>query len=97
MEGDTTNVLLHERSPVHLCPVGPSSPRCRCEIVSRSYRCVLGQRPAGILSGPLSRRFYNRYHFAIRQAAITAVTTWIDAIYNRGRSHSALGYFSPVD
>ena len=44
----------------------------------------------------LKTEFYDRYTFATRAEAITAVSTWIETIYNRRRRHSALGNISPV-
>lgn len=44
----------------------------------------------------LKTEFYNRYHFATRAEAITAVTEWIETVYNRRRRHSALGMTPPV-
>ena len=44
----------------------------------------------------LKTEFYNRHRFATRAEAITAVSTWIESIYNRRRRHSALGQISPV-
>ena len=44
----------------------------------------------------LKTEFYNRHSFATRAAAITAVTGWIENVYNRRRRHSALGMQSPL-
>lgn len=45
----------------------------------------------------LKTEFYHRHHFATRQEAMVAVTSWIEIVYNRRRRHSALGYLSPID
>ena len=44
----------------------------------------------------LKTEFYNRHHFTTHAEAITAVSTWIETVYNRRRRHSALGHISPV-
>lgn len=44
----------------------------------------------------LKTEFYNRHRFTSHTAAITAVSTWIETVYNRRRRHSALGQISPV-
>nr|WP_157073296.1 IS3 family transposase [Kribbia dieselivorans] len=44
----------------------------------------------------LKTEFYDRHHFATRAEAITAVSTWIETVYNRRRRHSALGQIDPV-
>nr|WP_097186262.1 IS3 family transposase [Ornithinimicrobium cerasi] len=44
----------------------------------------------------LKTEFYDRHHFATRTEAITAVSTWIETVYNRRRRHSALGQINPV-
>lgn len=44
----------------------------------------------------LKIEFYDRRSFATRRHAITAVSTWIETVYNRTRRHSALGYTDPV-
>lgn len=44
----------------------------------------------------LKTEFYHRHHFTTRAAAITAVSTWIETVYNRRRRHSALGQINPV-
>ncbi len=45
----------------------------------------------------LKTEFYHRHHVATRQAAMVAVASWIEIVYNRRRRHSALDYLSPVD
>ena len=45
----------------------------------------------------LKTEFYHRWHFATRAEAIAAVANWIETVYNWRRSHSSLGYFSPVE
>ena len=44
----------------------------------------------------LKTEFYNRHTFATRAEATTAVTDWIENVYNRRRRHSALGQIPPV-
>ncbi|MDN5764183.1 MAG: IS3 family transposase [Microlunatus sp.] len=44
----------------------------------------------------LKTEFYDRHHFTTHAAAITAVSTWIETVYNRRRRHSALGQINPV-
>lgn len=44
----------------------------------------------------LKTEFYNRHTFSTRAEAITAVTSWIENVYNRRRRHSALGMQAPV-
>lgn len=44
----------------------------------------------------LKTEYYNRHTFATRAEAITAVSSWIENVYNRRRRHSALGHISPV-
>ncbi len=44
----------------------------------------------------LKTEYYQRHRFDTREHAITAVSTWIENIYNRRRRHSALGQISPV-
>jgi transposase InsO family protein len=44
----------------------------------------------------LKTEFYQRHRFDTREQAITAVSTWIENVYNRRRRHSALGQISPV-
>ncbi len=44
----------------------------------------------------LKTEFYQRYSFATHAEAITAVSSWIETVYNRRRRHSALGQISPV-
>ena len=44
----------------------------------------------------LKTEFYNRYHWASKSAAKTAVGRWIEERYNRLRRHSSIGMLSPV-
>ena len=44
----------------------------------------------------LKTEFYDRHTFATRAEAITAVSRWIDTVYNTRRRHSALGQISPL-
>ncbi len=44
----------------------------------------------------LKTEFYDRRHFENHLQAITAVSRWIDTVYNRRRRHSALGQIDPV-
>lgn len=44
----------------------------------------------------LKTEYYQRHRFDTREDAITAVTSWIETVYNRRRRHSALGQISPV-
>jgi putative transposase len=44
----------------------------------------------------LKTEYYQRHHFDTREQAITAVSSWIENVYNRRRRHSALGQISPV-
>lgn len=44
----------------------------------------------------LKTEYYQRHSFDTHADAITAVSTWIDTVYNRRRRHSALGQISPV-
>ena len=44
----------------------------------------------------LKTEYYQRHRFDTREHAITAVSTWIENVYNRRRRHSALGQISPV-
>lgn len=44
----------------------------------------------------LKTEFYHRHTFTTRSEAVTAVTGWIETVYNRTRRHSALAYLSPV-
>lgn len=44
----------------------------------------------------LKTEYYQRHHFDTHEQAITAVSTWIETVYNRRRRHSALGQISPV-
>lgn len=44
----------------------------------------------------LKTEFYDRHDFATHAEAITAVSTWIETVYNRRRRHSALGQINPV-
>ena len=44
----------------------------------------------------LKTEFYNRHVFATKAEAITAVSRWIDTVYNTCRRHSALGQISPI-
>lgn len=44
----------------------------------------------------LKTEHYNRHTFTTRAEAIRAVSSWIEAVYNRRRRHSALGQISPV-
>ena len=44
----------------------------------------------------LKTEYYQRYRFDTHAHAITAVTSWIETVYNRRRRHSALGQVSPV-
>ena len=45
----------------------------------------------------LKTEFYQRHTFDTRIEAVAAVSRWIDAVYNRRRRHSSLGYICPVD
>jgi transposase InsO family protein len=45
--------------------------------------------------GTLKRERLNRLRFATREEARSAIFEWIEAWYNRKRSHSSLGYVSP--
>ncbi len=44
----------------------------------------------------LKTEYYQRHQFGTRAQAITAVSSWIETVYNRRRRHSALGQISPV-
>lgn len=44
----------------------------------------------------LKTEYFQRHRFDTREHAITAVSTWIETVYNRRRRHSALGQISPV-
>jgi len=44
----------------------------------------------------LKTEFYDRHSFTNHDQAVTAVTDWIENVYNRSRRHSALGMQSPV-
>jgi putative transposase len=44
----------------------------------------------------LKTEFYQRRSFPTRTAAIRAVSTWIDEVYNRRRRHSSLGQIPPI-
>jgi putative transposase len=44
----------------------------------------------------LKTEFYQRRNFPTRTAAIRAVSTWIDEVYNRRRRHSSLGQIPPI-
>ncbi len=44
----------------------------------------------------LKTEYYDRHEFATQAAAIHAVTSWIEHVYNRRRRHSALGQIPPV-
>lgn len=44
----------------------------------------------------LKTEFYNRHKFTTHTAAIHAVSTWIETVYNRRRRHSALGQIPPA-
>lgn len=44
----------------------------------------------------LKTEYYDRHSFTTHAAATTAVTTWIETVYNRRRRHSALGMQPPV-
>ena len=44
----------------------------------------------------LKTEYYHRNSFATHAEAITAVSSWIETVYNRRRRHSALGQISPV-
>ncbi|WP_249362011.1 IS3 family transposase [Gordonia araii] len=45
----------------------------------------------------LKTEFYQRRTFGTRIEAVAAVSRWIDAVYNRRRRHSSLGYVAPAD
>ncbi len=44
----------------------------------------------------LKTEYYQRHQFGTRAQAITAVSSWIETVYNRRRRHSTLGQISPV-
>ncbi|OFE15199.1 transposase [Humibacillus sp. DSM 29435] len=44
----------------------------------------------------LKTEHYHRHSFDTRAAAIRSVSSWIEAVYNRRRRHSALGQINPV-
>jgi len=44
----------------------------------------------------LKTEYYQRHRFDTHEHAITAVSSWIENVYNRRRRHSALGQISPV-
>ncbi|MFC6706507.1 integrase core domain-containing protein [Flexivirga alba] len=44
----------------------------------------------------LKTEYYQRHSFDTHTEAITAVSTWIETVYNRRRRHSALGQISPI-
>ena len=44
----------------------------------------------------LKTEYYDRRTFTTRARAITAVSRWIDTVYNTRRRHSALGQISPL-
>jgi putative transposase len=44
----------------------------------------------------LKTEYYQRHHFDTHEHAITAVSSWIENVYNRRRRHSALGQINPV-
>ena len=45
----------------------------------------------------LKRELINRYVWATRADARTAVFEYIEGFYNTRRRHSTLGYYSPID
>lgn len=45
----------------------------------------------------LKTEFYHRSTWATRAEACTAVTSWIEQVYNRRRLHSAIGMLPPVE
>ena len=44
----------------------------------------------------LKTEYYQRHRFDTHEHAITAVSSWIENVYNHRRRHSALGQISPV-
>ncbi|NHN57461.1 IS3 family transposase [Calidifontibacter sp. DB0510] len=44
----------------------------------------------------LKTEYYDRHTFDTHTEAITAVSTWIDTVYNQRRRHSSLGQISPI-
>ena len=44
----------------------------------------------------LKTEYYQRHTFPTRAQAITAVSAWMDTVYNHRRRHSALGQIAPV-
>ena len=63
--------------------------------VGRTGVCWDNAQQESFLS-TLKTEFYDRRHFDNHLQAITAVSRWIDSVYNRRRQHSALGYIDPV-
>ncbi|MDO5094547.1 MAG: integrase core domain-containing protein [Propionibacteriaceae bacterium] len=45
----------------------------------------------------LKHEFYERRDWPTRAEARQAVAAWIEAVYNRRRRHSSLGYLRPVE
>ncbi|QDO87562.1 transposase [Ornithinimicrobium ciconiae] len=62
---------------------------------STVYSLLTGHTHAPVPEG-LDPRYLTAHDFATHAEAITAVSTWIETVYNRRRRHSALGQINPV-
>lgn len=62
--------------------------------MSRSGNCY-DNAPMESFWGTLKQERLNRLRFATREEAKSSIFEWIEAWYNRKRSHSSLGYVSP--
>lgn len=97
--GDTRGVVFHADRGCQYTSAQLARAAKRFELrlsVGRTGVCFDNSQQESFWS-TLKTEFYHRHHFGTRQAAMIAVASWIEIIYNRRRRHSALDYLSPVD
>ena len=97
--GDTRGVVFHADRGCQYTSAQLARAAKRFELrlsVGRTGVCFDNSQQESFWS-TLKTEFYHRHRFATRQAAMVAVASWIEIVYNRRRRHSALNYLSPID
>lgn len=97
-EGDTTGVIFHaDRGSQYTSDqLDQAATTLKVRLsVGRTGVCWDNAQQESFWS-TLKTEYYHRHIFTTRAAAIRAVSSWIEIVYNRRRRHSSLGMLSPV-